>query len=401
MAALKRLVVVAAVIAFAVWCGDPLVDAAFPGASRLTVRGNVTGNARELDDRRPPGETDSRARVALFWNPAGTELTQLDQLVEARGTNVLAAVPFSYQLEIYDLPGEGAFVERGLPGNYAIGIVAAYSDRNDDGIRQADEPFVGLAGGAAIVYAAEDLDATETPTGRPLGQGFHHVSLPMACAKIPNIPRGTEECGVPVGEKCRHDSDCGENGFCVLQYRDPYPSGACTVKAPHGRRTCEPAGTVQYSEPSSDYNIWMPACETDADCTRGYPYVCDHNTGACLPTGPMNVEVSDEPNVRRFCIEDKPEGEGPPDGGGPPPDGGRPLPPDGGQPPPPDGGPPPPPDGGSSADAGTCPAPPPKPDGTCPGPPEQGGSVPARPDGTCPPPPPRPDGSCPPPPTGP
>jgi hypothetical protein len=370
-------------------CGTPLVDTSYRGVPLLTVRGQVFGSSNVVD------VNDPTVRLALFWVAGGLDGGTFDNASEQVDTGVTTQVPAPFVMNIFSMPRSTQLISQS-DGKYGIAHVFAYVDANRNGKRDDGEPIVGTEGGHIILAAIDDLTADESPTGTIVTKGLHIVTMPLACVPQTAGVVGGTTCGVPLGQPCMFNADCGE-GTCLQTFIQPWPSGGCGL-AYDPMASCQPTGAVVIHGPGG-MSYWIEACKTDADCKRGFPYVCDLSANACLPSGNMSVQVSDDLLSGSLC---KPAPVEMVDGGRYPyPDGGCPLgpgvtqagPDDAGMCPPPpdmDGGLLPYPDGGCPPgqngepvgpdDAGFCSAPP---DGGMP--PGDGGLLPPFPDGGCPP----------------
>ncbi len=396
MAILSRRRAVLALAAALSACGQPLVDSSYTGVPLYTLQGQIFGSSSHVDLANP------HVRIAIFWSADGPGESGYDSLLEQTETGAEIVVPGNFELNIFEPPREEDYVQ--FSGKYALGRLLAYADANGNGKRDADEPILADSG-RVLLYAKTEVAASESPSVAPIPAGFHLASLPLSCGNMPAAPAaGSTDCGVPFGNECRGNGDCGTTGgVCLESFGQPWPHGACALPSPPPTQ-CFPDDAVLVGGPGGTA-YFIRSCANDSDCNREYPYICDLQNAACMPTALLSLQVSDDnPTPIGFCVPPNGDGgmpPGPPDGGMPPPrypDGGIIPPPDGGMPPPPpDGGmPPPPPDGGMM--------PPPFPDGGRPPPPPDGGMPPPFPDGGFPPPPdggmlppPSPDGGMPPP----
>jgi hypothetical protein len=175
---------------------------------------------------------------------------------------------------------------------------------NDNGRKDASEPFVGSAPLTALLRAPQPLSAADSPTGAPLPAGWHLVSLPLSCPALgppsPSAPAPDGECGVPLGIECKSNADCG-GGVCLIDASRPWPGGACVIPEPPPNG-CRQRGSVLMrvqEDPTRAY--WVQFCETSADCQRPAPYQCDQQIHGCLPSRMVPVNLRDGDVPRPFC----------------------------------------------------------------------------------------------------
>ena len=201
-------------------CGDPLATDDVQGTPSFVASGALSQT--EYARAAPTGE---RLRVALFWVPDGLRADEIATgraLAEQPGSGTTLRAGGGFGVRVFGAPEPGWTVD----GIYALGRVAAYADRDDDG-RRDDEPLVAL-------------DAGESPTGRALPAGFHSVVLPILCSGATR-PAPTGDCDVPLGLICGAHGQCNA-GRCS----ENGPLRACAL--PAGGRCVPENGLLAFVE---------------------------------------------------------------------------------------------------------------------------------------------------------
>ena len=308
MAALKHIALAAAASLLALGCGDPLVDAGYRGEPLAQLQGEVSWAG---DGTAPDA---GLVRAALFFAP---DLQTVDPAAwtEARGTSApVHGIPSAFDLDIFAFPAAALDV-RDAGAAYAVGRLLVYTDANANGHYDPDEPLLGIEPPAAWLYAPEAVDAAHSPTGRALPPGLSHIIVPQRCVAPPE-PTTPGDCGVPLGERCSVDGDCGANGRCLKETKMPWRAGYCIVAEPVPDGGCRPGagvfeGAPRYSlTPPDITGFWLRRCEADADCVRPQDrdqglYTCDLGLGACVPLGPgIGVPLGGRLEVESFCASD-------------------------------------------------------------------------------------------------
>jgi hypothetical protein len=292
-------------------CGDALVDSEFRGDAPLwQIFGEVEANDRTAV---PP----SNLRVALFWSPRGPREMSFDRYAEQAATSIPVSVPSYFVLNIFDSPGPEYMVAAppdppprtppppppGPTTPYAIGRLVAYSDDNGNGLRDADESLQSVLRDAVFLYAPTDIPAGQSPVNGVLAAGFHRSAVPALCGLPVPGPQTPGDCGVPLGEPCDKDSDCGAAGVCIENLPAPWPGGACAVAEPPPSG-CRPSAGAYYLapmlKPGATAAYWLKSCTQDIDCLRAEPvrrsaYLCDPGWHACLPPNPNLLFVGMSP----------------------------------------------------------------------------------------------------------
>jgi hypothetical protein len=269
-------------------CGDPLAGGDFLGEARYRFPCETTGSSSLV----PPG---TKVAVSLFWSPQGARVTDPARLVEQVSQTRVLDVPLSFSFELRDEPAGELLHTTAGGATYGIARVLGY--RDDDGDRRHDpgEPFVGQASKRVLLYAPKAVPAAESPTGLELPAGFALSSLPLACAPVTE-ESGSEECGVPLGDACESDADCGR-GRCTEAPNGPALMRACTLRYESGG--CRPANAKRVRD--DDLDVWVNACRVHKDCDRGPPFQCDVRAFACLPTRGAMVQLGDAVVIPPAC----------------------------------------------------------------------------------------------------
>jgi hypothetical protein len=280
--------------ALVVGCGDPLVDNQYRGVRIWQVSGGING----LLDSSVAGQP---LRLALFYTTDPTSDVDPARLIEHRGASTGIQLGGAFNLGMFEPPGESLMVRTpnsaGTTG-YAIGRLVAYADTNRDGQRQVSEPLVGIEPTAAYLYLPDALPAGKTPTSDGLPAGMTPLLIPQACSGMgppaPPPPNDPGDCGVPLGQDCRSDTDCNPNrgGRCLKETNAPWPGGYCTI-AENMSTTCRPARAVFYRAPryaaipDGTMGFYLRPCSRDTDCVRmmgmDTGYQCDLGLRACRP----------------------------------------------------------------------------------------------------------------------
>lgn len=268
-------------------CGDGLTEAGYRGEPLHTFTGQVTTVSGVT--------TSAPLRAAVFWNPRGqTDLGE--DLVEQDAVSVAVRFPGVFEVNVFEPPPEDvAWVDRGA--SHRVGLLLVYEDLNGSGRADSGE----LRGGAThqvLLYARRALKAAESPSGAPLGAGYHALRVPLPCEveEADELAADTS-CGVPIGDPCGADTDCGTGGLCLL--RDPsqpsWPGGYCVQPV---TPDCRPSG-VKASGEAGEY--WLRRCEEPEHCRLADGYTCAE--GACVPATPSALVLSPDFAVAPLCVE--------------------------------------------------------------------------------------------------
>jgi hypothetical protein len=280
-------------------CGNTLVDETYSGTPLFTLQGRVVAPAHYVDEEK------IEVYLTVLWSPGGAR--RADTLVEQPETTYRTEFFRSFELPLFDEPGEEHFHLLPSGARYAIGRLGGFHDENGNGRKDASEPFKGYSQ-QAVIRVPEALSAMDSPTGSPLSAGWHIVSTPLACpsssgappAPGPAEPIVKEDCGVPLGGGCKRDSECG-GGVCVRNFAGEWPGGACLVPEPP-LDGCRPRDSVLLLDPAQEAQAyWIRACEVSEECGRLRPYQCDQQLRGCRPTANLIVYINDQEPKRPFC----------------------------------------------------------------------------------------------------
>lgn len=293
-------------------CGDALVDGDFSGKSLFTMEGQVVGTSEYVDVTKP------EVSLAVFWHRKGARPGEYVQL-EQPGTALSAEYYRPFAMKLFDEPGAEHLLTAPSGARFGVAVIAAYQDENGNRRKDEAEPLIGSASGRALIRAPLALSAEDSPTGAALASGWYIVSTPLACPGPTRPPSGggatkptpvaDGECGVPLGEGCKNDADCGA-GVCVRDFLGHWPGGACLIPEPPVNG-CRQRGSVLARDPNHPESAyWLKACTVSADCGRIAPFQCDQQLRACKPTANLPVELNDRGPPGNFCAPQ--EGSPPP-----------------------------------------------------------------------------------------
>lgn len=269
-------------------CGDALVERGYRGEPLYTFTGQIAAASG--------GAFEHPVRAAVFWSPGrGTRIDE--RLVEQPSLAVAVHFPGTFEINVFEPP---MAVDWSTPDDdWRLGLVLIYEDLDEDGRFSPDE----LRGGArdqALLYLERPLSATESPTGTPLDAGFHAVRLPMLCGheeEEHDRDQGTRaaECGVPIGEGCATDADCGTGGACLTRDRTAvWTGGYCVQLFVEGG--CEPRGGRLVGD------AWHRGCDDDDDCRLADGYRCEEDV--CVPGAPVALVVDPSFVLAPLCVLD-------------------------------------------------------------------------------------------------
>lgn len=288
------------------------------GADDVLVPGDYRGEPLtvfEMFDRSSLLVGDPTIRVGLFWVAEHVVPLDPDALVQHGDAPRGAIDETRFTFPIYAPPPAELLTTFGTDAPVALGWLLAWRD-DGDGLRGADEPPIEGSGALAVVYTPERLSAARSPVGYALEAGFHIARMPLPCRSLP--PPSEGDCGVPLGQLCTADADCGA-GVCHQVGPEPSISiRRCVVVEPPGDG-CRPArGRLVHGPPNDPSGVrayYLPACAGDDDCVDQTCGVAGRYCGAPDPFLQADLIVS--PGI---CPP--PAGQGPRDGARPPPTGG-------------------------------------------------------------------------------
>lgn len=239
-------------------CGcDAAAPADYSGAPIHVIEGPIFGGFSPAGDL---AGLRGRLRLGVFWSGPGFAAP-----VE------YPSVPHAPDAERYVVP---FFDTAPLRGPWAIGRLQIYIDVDGDGRLGPDEPIEGALPNEGALFVTTPVSAADSPTGRSLTPGMTMVPLPLTCGATPTVEG--PPCDVPTGRLCAEDVECG-TGTCVWRQPRHWVEKVCLVtgRAPG----CTPRDAVWVPGPTLD--VWVPACEADADCPEDEMY-CAAAIGGCL-----------------------------------------------------------------------------------------------------------------------
>ena len=112
---------------------------------------------------------------------------------------------------------------------------------------------------------------------------------PLECSD-PDPEAAVIDYGVPLGNACDADDDCGDLGTCLGSGNGlPMPGGYCVIdpeKATDGRPQYGVEATLRHS-------LYVQACSSGADCRTGEGYRCSLFPGGrvCAPQRPIQIQA--------------------------------------------------------------------------------------------------------------
>lgn len=270
---------------------EPLADSGYRGEPLLSFQGKVASFSEPSNDTAP-------FRVGLFWVPElRTNLTPAD-LREQASIAATMSFPQAFQVDVFELPP----AELLTPEGYGVAFVLVYQDKDRDGRYDAGE----LAGGSrsrVVLHAPVNIAATVSPTQAFVPAGSYLTRLPITCPGDETFDlTHSEACGVPLGQACSSNADCG-NGVCVKGDADtPFPGGACGVLDTDSDDDCVPHGGASFRVGGQYY--WLAFCTTDSECRTGDGYSCDPLTNACLADSPVSIALEPGWEVPPLCLSE-------------------------------------------------------------------------------------------------
>ena len=171
-------------------CDAALVDGTYRGEPLLTLSGDVRLVEKPTDAPTPfPSGT---LRLAVLWQ--GSAGASADALVVSgveQSVSLVAVFPARYEVAIHTPPPDAALVHDAA-GAYALAVMAAYVDANENGTfdRDIDKLVGGATGQRAIAYAPSGLDAPWL--AQPLPAGYSRVlvqgAVGQTCKKLGHVP---------------------------------------------------------------------------------------------------------------------------------------------------------------------------------------------------------------------
>jgi len=175
-------------------CNVALVDGAYHGEPLIVLSGQVQIVPTKIDgtggkeggskDKNPPKQDPQpkvvelpagTLRLAVMWSDSGVEdatASTFDAVEQAVVTT--SSFPARYTLELYTPPPSELLHDDTDTGSYALGLVVAYADADDDGaFDPATDSLLGGAPGRAVLYTPGGITAKWLDG--ELGEGYHRV----------------------------------------------------------------------------------------------------------------------------------------------------------------------------------------------------------------------------------
>lgn len=285
-------------------CGDPLLGVDFRGPA-------LSGIPVDLDVGGPLASPNPQLRLAVFFSPQGPMNSNVDQMIEHLPSALPVALSTSTTLNIFEAPPASLLVPAGMgKAAFGLGRLLVYDDSNRNGRRDPSELIVGIDPPLALLYMPQAIPAGQSLTTGDLPAGFRQVVLPQLCGRLPPPPTSPDTCGVPLGEGCRTDADCG-GGYCLRETKFPWPAGYCAIAEPP-TNGCRPAQAAYYPAPRYApiqpglIGYFLRRCSSDSDCSRKTDrdqgnYICDVGLKACFPRFLSKIPVGSRIEVEPFC----------------------------------------------------------------------------------------------------
>lgn len=284
-------------------CGDALLGRDFRGPALASFRCDL-----EVAGALPSEVTP---RIALFFSPQGPQITDVNALRELAASARDTVLPATLTVPVFETPPPSLMVQPPVqPAGYALGRLMVYGDSNRNGQRDPGDALLGIDPALAILWLPQPLAAGATPTSGALPAGFSSIMLPQRCGRPLPPPTTADACGVPLGEGCRTDADCGP-GYCLRETKFPWPAGYCAVVEPPANG-CRPGAASYYFAPSyapippGIAGYYLRSCRQDRDCARTtdrdqFNYVCDPGLLACVPRLNSKIPIGGRFEVEPFC----------------------------------------------------------------------------------------------------
>ncbi len=171
-------------------CDASLVDGSYLGEPLLTVSGEVRMIEKSPDA--PSLFPAGTLRLAVLWlGPKGTQADTLLMVTTQQTFSLVAVFPARYELAVHNPPPDVALLHE-ADGVYALAVIAAYVDANENGVfdRDTDKLVGGATGQRAIAFAPNGLQAPWLAA--PLPPGYSRVlvqgAVGQSCKKYGHVP---------------------------------------------------------------------------------------------------------------------------------------------------------------------------------------------------------------------
>lgn len=291
-------------VVFVLGCGDGLLGGDYRGPALSSFPVDISQGGSLPSP-------DPRLRIAIFFSPSSPMNTDPEQMVEHLPSAIPIKLPMSGIVNVFEEPSSRLLIPT-TPGvvGFGLGRLLVYDDRDGSGRRDPAEPFVGIDPPTAILFMPQAVPEGQTLTTGGLPAGFRQVVLPQLCGRKPPPPSDANACGVPLGEGCRTDADCG-TGYCLRETKFPWPAGYCVITEPP-TTGCRPTRAAYYPAPRYApippglMGFYLRACKSDGDCARTTDrdqgnYTCDVGLQACFPRQGSRIPVGSRLEVEPFC----------------------------------------------------------------------------------------------------
>lgn len=243
---------------------DPAAGGAFEGAPLAVSRGPVMDQSGTRWDERP-----GSPRIGSFWR------TLANGIWTEHRSRAFALGESTYHWLVFDAPDQ--------LGSPLVGQLRVYLDVDGDARFGEGDEMIGGLSTEGFLFAANPVDAADSPTGQAIPPGVHVLPFPLACDRTAPAVDDTP-CAVTIGAPCDRDADCGE-GVCLLRAPRIWTERICAMPGETGG--CRPTDARWVATAEGD--LWLPACR-EGGCAAGQ--ICVAPLGACLPDQSQSLVLS-------------------------------------------------------------------------------------------------------------
>jgi xanthosine utilization system XapX-like protein len=193
-------------------CGDALVGGSYRGEPLFKVEGQIASIGVL-----PEALREADFAISVFWSPFEAPMSRMPRFVEQSSVTTSVRFPSSFELRVFEPPGEAHFAS--ADDAWVPGLLLVYADLDGDRSFRPEAGDVLVGGGLAqgLLYARLDVPAAESPTREALSAGFSVVDLPLgreACA-APPMRRGDDPRRMEPGSSfCGDGRGCGPGTVC-------------------------------------------------------------------------------------------------------------------------------------------------------------------------------------------
>jgi hypothetical protein len=162
-----RRIVSIAFVSFMTACGDPLIGESYRGTPALTIGGVVMQASSRIPSNHGP------LALSIFWIGATNgEPWPIEQ------EGLLDSGLAEYSMILFDPPPASASRFSALTGGgaLAIGVIALYADKNENGVLELEgDLLLGASAQHLLVYAGADIPETSAASSLlgPIAAGYH------------------------------------------------------------------------------------------------------------------------------------------------------------------------------------------------------------------------------------